>query len=101
MATSASEAGEAQDRAREHVSAMNLPPDLLAKYRKKFDALDLNKDGIVTLREFASVSKVFGYNLTREEILVRSAYSVFMYPSCLIYEYELLIIGPKGGSDEG
>jgi len=70
MATSEDDAAQAQDRARDQVSGMNLPPDLLAKYRKKFDALDLNKDGIVTLREFASVSRVFGYNLTREEILV-------------------------------
>jgi len=59
----------AQENARELVGSMNLPPEVLARYRKKFDALDLNKDGIVTLREFASVSKVFGYNLSREEIL--------------------------------
>jgi len=59
----------AQENARQLVDTMNLPPEVLARYRKKFDALDLNKDGIVTLREFASVSKVFGYNLSREEIL--------------------------------
>jgi len=59
----------AQENARQLVETMNLQPDVLARYRKKFDALDLNKDGIVTLSEFASVSKVFGYNLSREEIL--------------------------------
>lgn len=62
-------AAAAQEKARMIVESMNLPPDLLTRYRRKFNALDLNKDGIVTLREFASVSKVFGYNLTKEEIL--------------------------------
>ena len=51
----------------------NLPPALIAKYRKRFDAFDLNKDGIVTLREMATVAKVLGYKLTKEEIMVRSS----------------------------
>lgn len=48
---------------------LNLPAELLAQYRRKFDALDLNKDGIIEFREFATVSRVFGYSLSRQEIL--------------------------------
>ena len=56
--------------AAQQVAALNLSPTVLAAYRKKFDAFDLNKDGIITRREFLAVSKVFGYSLTSEEIMV-------------------------------
>jgi calmodulin len=45
-----------------------LPPQVLNAYRKRFDAIDLNKDGIITLREIATVGKVFGYKLTKPEL---------------------------------
>jgi len=48
---------------------LNLQEDVLAQYRKRFDALDLNKDGIVELREFAAVSRIFGYNLSKDAIM--------------------------------
>ena len=57
--------------ASDEVAAMNLSPAVMAAYRKKFNAFDLNKDGIITRREFLAVSKVFGYSLTSEEIMVR------------------------------
>jgi Ca2+-binding EF-hand superfamily protein len=59
-----------QELARQQVAALNLTPEQLNQYHKKFDAFDLNKDGIISLREFAAVSKVFGYHLSKEEILV-------------------------------
>ena len=49
---------------------LKLSTDELTGYRRRFAALDLNKDGIVELREFVAVSKVFGYKLSKEEILV-------------------------------
>lgn len=52
----------------EKVAQLNLTVDELSSYRRRFAALDLNKDGIVELREFVAVSKVFGYRLTKEEI---------------------------------
>ena len=55
---------------RDKVMALNLSSDELNNYRRRFAALDLNKDGIVELREFVAVSKVFGYKLSKEEILV-------------------------------
>eukprot|EP00918_Siedleckia_nematoides_P074514 GHVU01162809.1.p1 GENE.GHVU01162809.1~~GHVU01162809.1.p1 ORF type:complete len:273 (-),score=42.03 GHVU01162809.1:3325-4086(-) len=49
-------------------SNLNLPPAEYAIYKRKFDAFDLNKDGIISLREFATVSKVMGYRLDKDEI---------------------------------
>jgi Ca2+-binding EF-hand superfamily protein len=47
-----------------------LSPEELAAYKKQFIAIDLNKDGLITPREFATVSKVCGYKLEKEEIMV-------------------------------
>lgn len=49
-------------------STSNLSQQDLAKYKKRFDAIDLNKDGIITVREMAAVSKVFGYKLSLDEL---------------------------------
>jgi len=51
------------------VQSLNLSPAVLAAYRKKFETFDLNKDGLITRREFMAVSKVFGYHLTNEELV--------------------------------
>lgn len=67
----------AAELAQQRFKELNLPEDVLAQYRKRFDALDLNKDGIVELREFAAVSRVFGYNLSRDEIMVSGQWSAF------------------------
>lgn len=80
----ASQAGAvAQSRPNTEASAevakLNLSPAMKAAYKKKFDAFDLNKDGIITRREFLAVSKVFGYSLTSEEIMV----SAFCSPSSI------------------
>ena len=50
---------------------LQLPPEEIAKFRRKFDAIDLNKDGIITLREMYMISRVFGYHLTLEELQVK------------------------------
>jgi Ca2+-binding EF-hand superfamily protein len=68
----AAEAASPADIAREKVAALNLTAEQTAQYRRKFDSFDLNKDGVISLREFAAVSKVFGYHLTKDEILVCS-----------------------------
>ena len=57
--------------AQEKVLAMGASPELMHQYKKKFDVLDLNKDGVVSLREFAAVSRVLGYKFTRDECKVR------------------------------
>ena len=64
------EASRARQLALSRLAPLNIAQDQMARYVKKFDAFDLNKDGIVSLREFAAVSRVFGYNLTRDEVLV-------------------------------
>lgn len=51
-------------------SVAHLPIQVLEKYKKRFDAIDLNKDGKITLREFAAVGRVFGYDLSYEELQV-------------------------------
>lgn len=55
----------------QRVAQLRLSEEQLAAYQKKFNTFDLNKDGVITMREFAAVSKVFGYKLSKEEILVR------------------------------
>lgn len=67
MATA--EADNVQEIARQKVAALNLTQEQILQYQKKFNAFDLNRDGVISLREFAAVSKVFGYHLTRDEIL--------------------------------
>ena len=52
------------------VARLNLTPEEMDSYRKKFNAFDLNKDGVITMREFAAVSKVFGYKLSKKELMV-------------------------------
>ena len=51
-------------------SLANIPVPVLEKYKKRFDAIDLNKDGKISLREFAAVGRVFGYDLSYEELQV-------------------------------
>jgi len=72
------EAAQAIETARQKVAAMNLTPEQLSQYQRKFDAFDLNKDGTISLREFATVGKVFGYHLTKDEILVRKLYCMIL-----------------------
>ena len=59
----------------EAFQALNLAPDVVARYQRRFNAIDLNKDGVITLREMAAVSKVFGYKLSIEELGVRKGYT--------------------------
>ncbi|XP_013415053.1 calmodulin-alpha [Lingula anatina] len=40
----------------------------LAKYRALFNLYDINKDGTVSVKELAAVSKKFGYNLDKQQI---------------------------------
>ena len=47
-----------------------IPDPVIQAYKRKFDAIDLNRDGIITIREMATVSKVFGYKLATEELMV-------------------------------
>ena len=54
----------------QRLAELNLSPEEQARYKKKFDSFDLNKDGMIDLREFQAVSKIFGYTLGRDEILV-------------------------------
>lgn len=56
--------------ASEKLQSLSLTSDELDGYRRKFKAFDLDKDGVLSIREFATVSRVFGYKLTRDEILV-------------------------------
>jgi Ca2+-binding EF-hand superfamily protein len=53
----------------QRLAELNLSPEEQARYKKKFDSFDLNKDGMIDLREFQAVSKIFGYTLGRDEIL--------------------------------
>lgn len=50
---------------------LNLSPAELASFRRKFDVIDINKDGAITLRELFTISRVFGYKFTVEELTVR------------------------------
>ena len=47
-----------------------IPDPVLQQYKKRFDAIDLNKDGIITIREMATVGKVLGYKLSTDELFV-------------------------------
>ncbi len=58
------------EEARQKLAELNLSPQMIAQYRRKFNVLDLNKDGVVNLREFAAISRVLGYKFAREEIVV-------------------------------
>ena len=53
-------------------SLAKLPDPIIQAYKRKFDAIDLNRDGIITIREMATVGKVFGYKLATEELMVRA-----------------------------
>lgn len=57
--------------ATEKLALLNLPAEEIESYKRKFKAFDLDKDGVLSIREFATVSRVFGYKLSREEILVK------------------------------
>ena len=48
----------------------DLTSEQLSAFRKKFDAIDLNKDGVIELREMAAISRVFGYRLSLDELRV-------------------------------
>ena len=51
-------------------STTNEGEDVAAIYRRKFNTFDLNKDGVISVREFAAVSRVMGFKLSRQDILV-------------------------------
>ena len=59
--------------ARAKLKEMNISADLVEQYRRRFNVLDLNKDGVVNLREFAAISRVLGYKFSKEEVLVSYA----------------------------
>ena len=65
--------------AAERVTALQLSAEQMAAYQKKFNAFDLNNDGVITMREFAAVSQVFGYKLSKEEIMVNCIQSALPY----------------------
>jgi len=46
----------------------NIPDPVIQQYKKRFDAIDLNKDGVISLREIATIGKVFGYRLSIHEL---------------------------------
>ena len=58
------------------MSRLNLSAEDMEAYRKKFNAFDLNKDGVISMREFAAVSKVFGYKLSKIELMVSASFLV-------------------------
>ena len=49
---------------------LNLSQEDIERYRRKFNAIDLNKDGIITLREMYAISKVMGYRMSIHELMV-------------------------------
>ena len=51
----------------------DLTSEQISAFRKKFDAIDLNKDGVIELREMAAISRVFGYRLSLDELRVSKA----------------------------
>ena len=65
--------------------SLNLSPAILAKYQRRFNAIDLNKDGVITLREMAAVSKVFGYKLTIPELAVSDLYGCIKFAKLISY----------------
>ena len=48
----------------------NEGQDVLNAYKKKFDAFDLNRNGLISMREFAAVSMRSGYKMSKEDIIV-------------------------------
>ena len=48
----------------------NEGQDVLASYKAKFDAFDLNRNGIISMREFAAVSMRSGFKMSKEDIIV-------------------------------
>ena len=56
---------------REKLKELNISDEQLAVYKRRFNVLDLNHDGVINLREFAAISRVLGYKFSKEEILVR------------------------------
>ena len=59
----------------ERLSDLNLSAEDLATYRRKFNTIDLNKDGKITLRELFTISRVFGYKFTVDELRVLIIFS--------------------------
>ncbi|KAI0209291.1 hypothetical protein LSAT2_006013 [Lamellibrachia satsuma] len=47
----------------------NEGQDVLNAYKKKFDAFDLNRNGIISMREFAAVSMRSGFKMSKEDII--------------------------------
>ena len=54
----------------EKLSDLNLSVEEITTYRRKFNTIDLNKDGKITLRELFTISRVFGYKFTVDELKV-------------------------------
>ncbi len=52
------------------IADLNLSFEEIERYRRKFNAIDLNKDGIITLREMYAISKVMGYRMSIHELMV-------------------------------
>lgn len=48
----------------------NMSPEKLAMWQRRFNAIDLNKDGVISLREMAAVGRVLGYHFSVEELMV-------------------------------
>lgn len=51
------------------VKSINLPDDEVAELKEVFDMYDLNKDGVISIRELGTVMRRFGHNLTEADIL--------------------------------
>ena len=58
----------------ERLSDLNLTPEEMKTYRLKFNTIDLNKDGKITLRELFTISRVLGYKFSVDELRVRILY---------------------------
>ena len=60
------------------LSDLNLSTEDIITYRRKFNTIDLNKDGKITLRELFTISRVFGYKFTVDELRVRIIFHVLL-----------------------
>ncbi len=61
----------------QRLADLNLSAEEIARFRRKFNAIDIKKDGKITLRELFSISRVCGYKFTVEELTVCDSASFF------------------------
>jgi len=59
-----------RDKMASYSNVANEGEDVLKAYKTKFNAFDLNRNGIISMREFAAVSMRSGYKMSKEDIIV-------------------------------